>query len=293
VFPDGTAVERPFRIEGDSALGPGVSDMKGGLLAGLYAVATLQRAGFEAFDSITYVCNPDEEIGSPFSGATILEMAADADVCFVLEGARENGDIVSARKGVADIRVVYHGRAAHAGVEPWRGRSAALQAAHAIVALHALNGRWDGVTVNVGVVRGGTRPNVVTERCQIEVDMRATTHAAFDEAFEEVRRVASEPYVEDVEVEFIGAAGFPPMERTPGTARLAEKAIAIAAELGFELKDAATGGASDANPVAGLGVPVLDGLGPIGGDDHSPSEWLDLASVPPRIALLASLIART
>jgi glutamate carboxypeptidase len=132
----------------------------------------------------------------------------------------------------------------------------------------------------------------VTERCEIEVDMRATTQAAFDEAFEEVRRVASEPYVEDVAVEFIGAAGFPPMERTPGTARLAEKAIAIAAELGFELKDAATGGASDANPVAGTGVPVLDGLGPIGGDDHSPSEWLDLASVPPRIALLATLITR-
>jgi glutamate carboxypeptidase len=222
VFPDGTAAERPFRIDGDRALGPGVSDMKGGLLAGLHAVSALQRAGFDAFDSITYVCNPDEEIGSPFSGATIKGVAADADVCFVLEGARENGDIVSARKGVADIRVVYHGRAAHAGVEPWRGRSAALQAANAIVALHALNGRWDGVTVNVGVVQGGTRPNVVTERCQIEVDMRATTQAAFDEAFDEVRRVASHQYVEDVRAEFIGAAGFPPMEKTPATAALAE-----------------------------------------------------------------------
>jgi glutamate carboxypeptidase len=292
VFPDGTAAERPFSVEGSRAFGPGVSDMKGGLLAGLYAVSSLQEAGFDRFDSITYICNPDEEIGSPFSGPTIREMAADADVCFVLEGARENGDIVSARKGVADIRVVYHGRAAHAGVEPWRGRSAALQAAHAIVALHGLNGRWDGVTVNVGVVRGGTRPNVVTERCELEVDMRATTQRSFDEAFEEVRRVASEPYVEDVVTEFIGAAGFPPMEKTPGTAALAEKAIAIAAELGFELNDAATGGASDANPVAGMGVAVLDGLGPIGGDDHSSSEWLDLASVPLRIALLASLITR-
>ena len=291
VFPDGTAAARPFRIEGDRAFGPGVSDMKGGLLAGLHAVSALQRAGFEAFDSITYVCNPDEEIGSPFSGPTILEMAADADACFVLEGARENGDIVSARKGVADIRVVYHGRAAHAGVEPWRGRSASLQAANAIVALHALNGRWDGVTVNVGVVHGGTRPNVVTERCEIEVDMRATTQAAFDEAFAEVRRVASESYVPDVATEFIGAAGFPPMEKTPATTILADQAIRIAAELGFGLKDASTGGASDANPVAGMGVPVLDGLGPIGGDDHSPSEWLDLASVAPRVALLASLIA--
>jgi glutamate carboxypeptidase len=291
VFPDGTAAARPFRIDGNRAFGPGVSDMKGGLLAGLYAVAALQHADHGSFGSITYVCNPDEEIGSPFSGPTILEMAADADVCFVLEGARENGDIVSARKGVADIRVVYRGRAAHAGVEPWRGRSASLHAAHAIVALHELNGRWDGVTVNVGVIHGGTRPNVVTERCEIEVDMRATSQSAFDEAFAEVRRVASVAYVPDVETEFIGAAGFPPMEKTAATAALADQAIRIAAELGFELKDASTGGASDANPVAGMGVPVLDGLGPIGGDDHSPSEWLDLASVPERIALLASLIA--
>jgi glutamate carboxypeptidase len=159
------------------------------------------------------------------------------------------------------------------------------------VALHELNDRWDDVTVNVGMVHGGTRPNVVTERCEIEVDMRAATQTAFDEAFAEVRRVASHPYVPDIGTEFIGAAGFPPMEKTAQTAALADQAIHIAAELGFELKDASTGGASDANPVAGMGVPVLDGLGPIGGDDHSPSEWLDLASVPQRIALLASLIA--
>ncbi len=291
VFPDGTAVERPFRVDGDRALGPGVSDMKGGLLAGFHAVSQLQRAGFDGFDSITYVCNPDEEIGSPFSGPAIRECASNADACFVLEGARGNGDIVSARKGVGDIRVIYHGRAAHAGVEPWRGRSAALQAAHATIALHTLNGRWDGVTVNVGVIHGGTRPNVVTERCEIDMDLRARTQATFDEAFAEVRRVATEPYVEDVASEFVTKAGFPPMEKTPGTAALAERAIAIAAELGFELHDASTGGASDANAVAGMGVPVLDGLGPVGGDDHSQSEWLDLSSVPRRIALLAALIA--
>jgi len=290
VFPDGTAAARPFRLDGDRALGPGVSDMKGGLLAGFYAVTLLQKTGFDHFDSITYVCNPDEEIGSPFSGATIRERAAGMDACFVLEGARENGDIVSARKGVSDVRAVYHGREAHAGVEPWRGRSAVLQGARAIEALHGLNGRWEGVTVNVGVVHGGTRPNVVAGRCEIEVDVRATTQAGFDDAVAEVRRVASTVYVDDVEAEFEPGAFFPPMEKTPGTAALAERAIEIARELGFELHDAATGGASDANPLARMGVPVLDGLGPIGGDDHSPSEWMDVSSVPPRLALLAALI---
>jgi glutamate carboxypeptidase len=292
VFPDGTAAERPFRVDGDRAFGPGVSDMKGGLLAGLYAVELLQRAGFDGFGSITYVCNPDEEIGSPFSGPLIKEVADGADACFVLEGARENGDIVSARKGVVDVRIVYHGRAAHAGVEPWRGRSAVLQAAHAIVALHQLNDRWEGVTVNAGVVRGGTRPNVVAERCEVEVDLRAATRAAFDEAFGELRTVALQSHIPEVLAEFLPQSGFPPMEKTPGTARLADLAREIAVELGFELSDASTGGASDANPIAGMGVPVLDGLGPIGGDDHSSSEWVDLASVPPRTALLASLIAR-
>jgi glutamate carboxypeptidase len=292
VFPDGTAAERPFRMDRDRAFGPGVSDMKGGLLAGLNAVGLLQRAGFDGFGSITYICNPDEEIGSPFSGPLIKQVAEGAGACFVLEGARENGDIVSARKGVADVRIVYHGRAAHAGVEPWRGRSAVLQAAHAIVALHQLNDRWEGVTVNAGVVRGGTRPNVVAERCEVEVDLRATSRAAFDEAFGELRRVALQSHIAEVLAEFLPQSGFPPMEKTPGTARLADLAKEIAAELGFELRDASTGGASDANPIAGMGVPVLDGLGPIGGDDHSASEWVDLASVPPRTALLASLIAR-
>jgi glutamate carboxypeptidase len=291
VFDAGTAAARPFRIEGRTAFGPGVSDMKGGLLAGLYAVRCLQLAGFEDFERITYVCNPDEEVGSPFSGPTILERARDADVCFVLEGARENGDIVSARKGVADFRNEIHGRAAHAGVEPERGRSAILQAAHTTVALHELNGTWPGVTVNVGVIQGGIRPNVVADHCELAVDLRATTTSSFEEAVAKVRAVARQVHVPDVDIEVTSRGGFPPMEKTEATGRLAEKAKAVAAELGFGVDDAATGGASDANPVAGLGVPTLDGLGPIGGADHAPGEWLDLDSVVPRIALLAGMIA--
>jgi len=291
VFPEGTAAERPFVIREGRAMGPGVSDMKGGLLLGRYAVACLRAIGFDDFARITYCCNPDEEIGSPFSGPHILEIAREVDACFVLEGARENGDVVSARKGVVDVRVAYHGRSSHAGVEPERGRSAILQAAHATVALQALNGMLPGVTVNVGVVNGGTRANVVPDLCELAVDVRAPTVDAFEAAVAEVRRVAGEIVVPDVTVEVDPEPGFPPMERTPATAHLAERAKAIAAEIGVPLNDASTGGGSDASPISGIGVAVLDGLGPIGGDDHSPKEWLEVASIPSRMAILAGLIA--
>jgi glutamate carboxypeptidase len=292
VFDPGTVAERPFKIDGDRALGPGVSDMKGGLLLGFFAIESLQAAAFDGFRSITYICNPDEEIGSPWSRDVIKAEAANADVAFVLEGARENGDIVSARKGVSDYTLEIVGRAAHAGVEPERGRSAILEAAHKTVALHALNGRWPGVTVNVGVVRGGTRPNVVAERCVLEVDVRSPQEPSFQEAEAAVEAIAREHTVPDVTVSVTGGGWHRPMEKKEGGARLAEIAIGVAADLGFDLKDAATGGASDANTTAAAGVPTLDGLGPVGGDDHSPSEWLDLTSVVPRISLLAGLLSR-
>ncbi len=292
VFDPGTVAERPFRIEGDRALGPGVTDMKGGLLTGFFAVEVLQAAGFEDFGAITYICNPDEEIGSPWSRATILAEAEHADAAFVLEGARENGDIVSSRKGVLDVRLEIEGRAAHAGVEPERGRSAILEAAYKTVALQALNGRWPGVTVNVGVVHGGTRPNVVAERCVLEVDVRSPEETTFEQAGAAVETIANQHTVPDVAVTTVSNGWHRPMEKKEGGARLAALATQVAAELGFDLKDAATGGASDANTTSGAGVPSLDGLGPIGGDDHGPKEWLDLSSVVPRISLLAGLLSR-
>jgi glutamate carboxypeptidase len=292
VFDPGTVAERPFTIEGDRARGPGVSDMKGGLLTGFFAVEALQAAGFDGFSSITYVCNPDEEIGSIWSREAIVEASSDADVALVLEGARENGDIVSARKGVSDYAIEIVGRAAHAGVEPERGRSAILEAAHKTIALQALNGRWPGVTVNVGVVHGGTRSNVVAERCAIEVDVRSPAADSLAEVEAAMEAIANQHTVEDIEVHVTGGKWHRPMEKKEGGARLAAIATAVARELGFDLRDAATGGASDANTTSAAGVPTLDGLGPIGGDDHGPKEWLDLTSVVPRIALLAGLISR-
>ncbi len=292
VFDPGTVAERPFRIDGDRAYGPGVSDMKGGLLLGFVAVEVLRQAGFDGFGRITFVCNPDEEIGSPFSRAYIRELAKEADFALVLEGARENGDIVSARKGVSDYRIEIVGRAAHAGVEPERGLSAILEAAHKTIALQALNGRWPGVTVNVGVVQGGTRTNVVPERCVLAVDVRSPQEETLAAAEAELERIAGEHTVPDVEAHASGGHWHRPMEKKEDGAKLAALAIRVAEELGFELRDASTGGASDANTTSAAGVPTLDGLGPVGGDDHGPREWIDLTSVVPRVSLLAGIISR-
>ena len=190
------------------------------------------------------------------------------------------------------MRLAITGRAAHAGVEPEKGRSAILEAAHQVVALHALNGRWPTVTVNAGVIDGGTRPNVVAAECHLQVDLRAATVDAFEAAAAEIERLAATPTVDGVRVALSRSAGHPPMEKTDASARLVGLAVAIAADLGFDLRDAATGGASDANTTAAMGIPTLDGLGPIGGDDHSVDEWLDLESVVPRVTLLAGLIDR-
>jgi glutamate carboxypeptidase len=290
VFDDGTVAQRPFRVSGARATGPGTSDMKGGLLAGLHAIAALQAVGIGP--NLTFVANPDEEIGSPFSTPHIRGLVPDHDAALVLECARANGDIVSARKGVADVELTYTGRAAHAGVEPEKGRSAILAAAQGVVALHTLNGRWPGVTLNAGVIAGGTRPNVVAAGCRVQLDLRAATAETFEAASAEVERIAAAPGIPGVTATRRRIAHHPPMEKSPATERLAELAIAIAGEIGFAMRDAATGGASDANTTAAAGLPTLDGLGPIGGDDHSADEWLDLASVVPRTTLLAGLLAR-
>jgi glutamate carboxypeptidase len=293
VWPEGTAAERPYRVEGARGFGPGVSDAKSGLLAGIEAVGALRRLGLDRFGTVTFLCNPDEEAGSPFSGASIAEHAKESDVVFVLEAGRENGDIVSARKGLTTIRAELTGRAAHAGVEPDRGRHAVLDGAMKTVELQAMNGQTSGLTVNVGVLSGGTRPNVVPDRCELHVDVRAWDDATLDDAIERVRGILERPAVDGVRAVVDVNIEYPPMGHSPATERLVDMARTIAGELGFRLDAASTGGGSDANKVAALGTAVLDGLGPIGGDDHSPDEWVDLRSVPDRVALLAGLIARS
>jgi glutamate carboxypeptidase len=290
VFPEGTAAARPFRIDDGIARGPGVTDMKGGLLAGLHALAALRDLGPLPFRSLVFVANPDEEIGSPVSTPVIAALARESDVCLVLECARANGDVVSSRKGTLDARLVITGRAAHAGVEPEKGRSAILAAARLVEGIHALAGRWPGVTANVGTIAGGTRPNVVAESATLEVDLRAPAARDLDAAEAALRALAAAPGVPDVSVTVERISGHRPMEKLERSGRLVETAVALAGRLGFPLADAATGGASDANTTAGLGVPTLDGLGPVGGLDHSPEEYLEVGSIVPRTTLLAALI---
>jgi glutamate carboxypeptidase len=294
VFDEGTAAARQFRIEDGIAYGPGVTDMKSGLLAGIHAIAALRATSPAGdalpFERLTYVANPDEEIGSPTSTPIIRELAADVDACFVLECARANGDIVSSRKGIVDLRVSIEGRAAHAGVEPEKGRSAVLAAGHMITALHALNGQWPGVTVNVGVVGGGTRPNVVAEQARLEVDLRAVRAEDLAEAERAVADIVAGPAVPDVTATLDEMARWAPMEKLERSGHLVDLAVGLAGRLDIRTADTSTGGASDANTTSGMGIPTLDGLGPIGGLDHSPGEYLEIGSIGPRTTLLAALL---
>lgn len=292
VFDVGTARERPFRIEGARALGPGVCDDKGGIVAGFTAVDALRAAGFDGFGEIVFVLSPDEEIASPGSIDTIERLAEEADVALCLEAARENGDIVSARKGVADLRIEIVGRAAHSGVEPERGVDAALEAAHKTVALSELNDPASGVTCNVGVLRAGTRRNVIAPHALLEIDLRAWTTDGFEEAVAGIERITGRATVDGATATVRRMSSYPPMERTEEIEQLATLACAVAGELGLDIGHAATGGSADANTAASVGTPVIDGLGPVGGDDHSPEEWLDLASIVPRVSLLAGIVAR-
>jgi glutamate carboxypeptidase len=295
VFDEGTVAERPFAIDDlGIARGPGVTDMKGGLLTGVYAIAALRSAlGGLPLGRLIYIANPDEEIGSPTSTPHILSIAPSADVALVLECARANGDIVSSRKGIMSITVTVHGRAAHAGVEPEKGRSAILEAARITGDLHALNGRVPGVTFNVGVIGGGTRPNVVAERCELELDVRAVTREGLEAAEASVLEVLAATVVPDVTVEHVVTHRWWPMEKLARSGRLVDRAVELASRLGFELKDTATGGASDGNTTAGIFVPTIDGLGPIGGLDHAPGEYLEVSSIVPRTTLLAALLVST
>ncbi|MHC5705884.1 M20/M25/M40 family metallo-hydrolase [Streptomyces tirandamycinicus] len=291
VFDDGTAAARPFTLAGPLAHGPGVSDDKGGLLAGLTALEILSGQRMTDYAELVFLATPDEEIGSPSSRPVTEDVARGVHYALALECARENGDLVVARKGVAEYLVKVTGRAAHAGIEPERGANAALTAARLTVALQAMNRPARGITVNVGVIRAGRLPNIVCDEAELQVEVRAATtrhltamRAAIEEAAVDCRVPGTRVAVEERDP-------CPPMEDTPATRALFAEAATAAEGLGITLGAAATGGVGDANLIAGTGTPTLDGLGPVGGGDHTPGEWLDTTTVAPRIALLASLIA--
>ena len=292
VYPDGTAAARPMRFAGSKIIGPGVCDMKGGLLVGMYALRALQLANFQDFAEIGFFFNSDEEIGSPASRPLYEPIARGMDAALVLESARANGDIVSARKGSGEFTLHVTGKAAHAGVEPEKGASAVVELAHQILALQGLNGLAAGVTVNPGVVGGGTVSNVIPAEAWVVVDVRATDPVGAESITRALRSLPARTTVPGTRAELTGYFSYPPMAKTPAVGFLADLAHDAAHESGFEINDMATGGASDANVLASFGLPVLDGLGPVGGLDHSPDEYIESESFAPRAAMVAGLIQR-
>lgn len=292
VFEDGTAQARPFSVRDGRAFGPGVCDDKAGLLAGLAAAQVLQSAGRERFGELVLCCTPDEEIGSPASRATLQQLAREADYVLSLECAREDGSLVKARKGVVDMQIAITGRAAHPGIERERGASAALAAAGLVIAAEGLNGTIPGASINVGRVRAGTRANVVAAGARVDLEIRAETAHSLQAADAAVASLAARLDVPGTRAEIHRSGACPPMAADAGAEWLAAQAAEVACELGFVVRAVGSGGVADANYAAATGTPTLDGLGPVGGDDHSESEWVDLASVVPRVAMLAGLIDR-
>jgi glutamate carboxypeptidase len=292
VYPIGTAAERPMAVDGDRLLGPGTCDMKAGLLAGIYAVEALDAAGWRGLEELTFVVVSDEEIEERHSIPLLMSEGPRHDAVLTLEAARENGDIVTSRKASRWVTVEAHGKAAHAGVEPEKGASATLAIAHAIVDAFALNGLKPGMTVNPGRITGGANPNIVADHATAMLDLRAWTNADMTELTERLRSAIERTRVPGVRLTMSteGGPGMPAMERSAGTERLERHAIRIAGELGFSLRGAATGGASDVSHAVHAGTPGLDGLGPVGGRDHSPDEYILVSSIIPRTALLAKLL---
>ena len=286
VWPAGTLHEMPFRVENGVATGPGIFDMKAGLVQGIWAVRALRDVvGVDR--PVVFFCNSDEEIGSPTSRPIIEQEAARAAAVFVLEPSY-NGALKTARKGVGIFHVELVGKPSHAGLDPFAGVSAIEELAHLILDLHALSDPDTGTTVNVGVVSGGTRSNVVAANARAEVDLRVVTRAEAERMTQCI--LGWKPHHPEVEVRLSGGMNRPPMERTEKTAQLFHKAQALAYDLGLDLAEALVGGGSDGNFCAVLGVPVLDGLGAVGGGAHARHEHVLVDAMPLRAALVTRLL---
>ncbi|HET7036330.1 MAG TPA: M20 family metallopeptidase [Thermomicrobiaceae bacterium] len=290
VFPRGTVAERHFTISERRAYGPGVLDMKGGLILGYHAMRILGEIARGAFAELVFVANGDEEVGSPSSRGLIEAEARRADAVLVLEPGREPGSVLATRKGVGMYEVEIFGRAAHAGAAPEEGASAVLELAHKIIALHALNDPTSGTTVSANLARGGTARNVIPADARASVDLRVTTPeeaARVDAAIHEIGRQARVP---GTRTDISGGLNRPPMVPRAGTQPLLERARELDRQLGLEFAALGSGGGSDGNFTAALGVPTLDGLGPVGRNAHSVDEYIELDSIPARLALLTGLI---
>jgi glutamate carboxypeptidase len=287
VFPLGTLEKMPFHEKDGRVFGPGVSDMKGGIVVALTALSAALENGSLAH-AVTALFTSDEEIGSGTSRSLIEKLAVESALVLVLEPGMVDGSVKTWRKGVGEFTVRVRGRAAHAGGDHEKGRNAIEEMAHQVLAIQKLTDYKKGTTLNVGVIRGGIASNVVPDEASLEVDLRVMQPG-------EAERIAAamqalKPVLDGTSLEVSGGLNRPPMPFTDSIKATFEKVKAIAANANIELKASGTGGASDANFVAPLGIPVLDGLGPAGGDYHSEREFIFRDSLPERAKLLTAIL---
>jgi len=269
--------------------GPGIFDMKGGIAIGMLATRALLETDVRSSHRIVMLWTTDEEVGSATSRQAIEEEARRSEAVLVLEPSLPGGALKTSRKGCGQYEMVVRGIAAHAGVDPAKGASAIHELAHQICGLHRIPELSPGISLNVGVIAGGSRPNVVAEEARAVIDARAATRDEMDLIDGSIRR--QQTHDSRVRLEVSGGFERPPLERSSDVVRLYNRAREIAGELGFDLPEGATGGGSDGNFTAAVGVPTLDGLGAVGDGAHALHEHVDVESLPVRAALVAGLLA--
>ncbi len=290
VYPLGWLRRAPFRLHGGRAYGPGTVDMKSGLVQALFAVDALRELNQAPAKKLVFLFTSDEETGS-VAGRPLLEREARrSDAVLVLEPSSGlRGALKTARKGVGSFELIVHGRAAHSGIEPEKGVNAIAELAEQLVRIRRFARPRQGLTINANVVEGGTRSNVIAERARAQIDVRVPRQR--DARRIERRMRALRPIDRRARLEIRGGVDRPPLERTAQVARLFRQAQQLAKEMGFRLEESSTGGGSDGNFTAALGVPTLDGLGGVGGGAHTPGEFVVVRRLPERAALLAVLLA--
>jgi len=290
VWPTGTLKTMPFRQSRGRLWGPGVLDMKAGLVFFSFAMRILRELDVPVHRKVVLQVNSDEEVGSPTSRALTEEIARKSAAVLVLEpGTGLDGKLKTARKGVGDFRITVRGRAAHAGLDFEKGANAVFEMARQIERIATFTRLDKGTTVSPGVIQGGTRSNVVPAECHVEVDVRAPDAAA--QRYLERQFGLLKPFDKRCAVEVSGGLNRPPLERSGGVRRLFQTARTLGEELGLTLEESSSGGGSDGNFTAALGVPTLDGLGAVGEGAHAPHESILVNRIADRTALLAKLVA--
>ena len=286
----GSVAERPFRIENGKAYGPGVSDDKGGLILGLQALKLIKEMNYTNFGKITYLINCDEEKGSFGSRDLIMEKAKDSNYAIGLEPGIPGDEIMSWRKGIGYYFVEVKGQSAHAGIEPEKGRNAVMELAHQVLQLSKLGDEKKMTSINFTIFQAGGVSNIIPDYAKAQADVRVLYPDEYSRLEKAMNEVAKNKLIPGTEVKITAKQGRPPFPKSPQSEAFAAKFATIYNELGLKLNIVGSGGGSDANYAASVGATSVDGLGIIGGGDHTPQEYIDIESIPPRLYMLTKML---